>query len=422
MTAREPVDADARVVRLGPRLPPGARVRVRSLSSPNKSSSSSPDDDRDDDRDDENDDADVPPPPLAADATRSPRCDDVVTFINHGWIAVRPHTNEVVLDATAGLGTNPSRRPETVTFACDAATGRGVLVDGDALDVEVCPGIEAGIMTMMPGERCAIAVPESGAPFAARPEAAPAGTRVERVVELVSFRPADRPTARDDARTTMAWVERVREEANGLFARGEEENGYARALRRYEDATAALERWTMSAASAAASREDASEVRALMVKIHVNASLALAKMRRHAESIAHCDAALQLDATAVKALYRRGVALEALGRDEAALASLRDALELSKDRSIREAFVRVRRRLNESPTRETREVYERMVQTEEETTPATPKPAPSLGARAALVCRERPLLAGAVAVGAIAAVCMYFRDRRGGDGNRRIAE
>ena len=419
MTAREPVDSDARVVRLGPRLPPGARVRVRSLSSPNKSSSSSPEDDREEDRDDENDD--VPTPPLAADATRSPRCDDIVTFVNHGWIAVRPHTNEVVLDATAGLGANPSRRPETVTFACDAATGRGgVVVDGDALDVEVCPAIEAAIMTMMPGERCAIAVPESGAPFAARPEAAPAGTRVERVVELVSFRPADRPTARDDARTTMAWVERVREEANALFARAEEENGYARALRRYEDAAAALERWTMSAASASASREDASEVRELMVKIHVNAGLALAKMRRYAESIAHCDAALELDATAVKALYRRGVALEALGRDEAALASLRDALELSKDRSIREAFVRVRRRLNEAPTRETREVFERMVQMEE--TPAPPKPAPSLGARAALMCRERPLLASAVAVGAIAAVAMYFRDRRGGDGNRRIAE
>jgi len=420
MTAREPVDSDARVVRLGPRLPPGARVRVRSLSSPNKSSSSSPEDDREEDRDEENDDDDDVPT-LAADATRSPRCDDIVTFINHGWIAVRPHTNEVVLDATTGLGANPSRRPETVTFACDATTGRGgVVVDGDALDVEVCPGIEAAIMTMMPGERCAIAVPESGAPFAARPEAAPAGTRVERVVELVSFRPADRPTACDDARTTKAWVERVREEANALFARGEEENGYARALRRYEDAAAALERWSMSAASASASREDVSEVRELMVKIHVNASLALAKMRRHAESIAHCDAALELDATAVKALYRRAVALEALGRDEAALASLRDALELSKERSIREAFVRVRRRLNEAPTRETREVFERMVQTEE--TPAPPKPAPSLGARAVLVCRERPLLASAVAVGAIAAVCIYFRERRGGDGNRRIAE
>ena len=72
-------------------------------------------------------------------------------------------------------------------------------------------------------------------------------------------------------------------------------------------------------------------------------------MRRHAESIAHCDAALELDAMAVKALYRRGVALEALGRDEAALESLRDALELSKDRSIREAFVRVRRPYPASP-------------------------------------------------------------------------
>ena len=172
----------------------------------------------------------------------------------------------------------------------------------------------------------------------------------------------------------------------------------------------------MSSASASASRDDAREVRELMVKIHINASIALAKMRRHAESIAHCDAALELDATAVKALYRRGVALEALGRDEAALESLRDAMELSKDRSIREAFVRVRRRINEAPTRETREVYERMVQTEETT---TTKREPSLGARAALVCRERPLLASAVAVAAIASLAVYFSGRRDGDEHRR---
>tara|TARA_B100001540_G_scaffold313301_1_gene335974 strand:- start:198 stop:1406 length:1209 start_codon:yes stop_codon:yes gene_type:complete len=400
------VDSEARVVRLGPRLPPGSRVRVRTLESPNKSSSS------------EGEESNIPTT-FADDATRSPRCDDIVTFVNHGWIAVRPHTRDVVLDATVGLDANPSsRRPETVTFACDAAPGRGgVVVDGETRDVGVCPGIEAAIMSMIPGERCAIAVPESGAPFATRPEAAPAGTLVERVVELVSFRPADRPTANDDARTTRAWAERMREEANGLFARGEEENGYARALRRYEDASAALERWTMSSASASASRDDAREVRELMVKIHINASIALAKMRRHAESIAHCDAALELDATAVKALYRRGVALEALGRDEAALESLRDALELSKDRSIREAFVRVRRRINEAPTRETREVYERMVQTEETTT--TTKREPSLGARAALVCRERPLLASAVAVAAIASLTVYFSGRRDGDEHRR---
>ena len=151
------VDSEARVVRLGPRLPPGARVRVRSLESPNKSSSS------------EGEESNVPTT-FADDATRSPRCDDVVTFVNHGWIAVRPHTKDVVLDATVGLDANPSsRRPETVTFACDAAPGRGVVVvDGEARDVGVCPGIEAAIMSMIPGERCASAVPESGAPPSAR--------------------------------------------------------------------------------------------------------------------------------------------------------------------------------------------------------------------------------------------------------------
>ena len=88
------------------------------------------------------------------------------------------------------------------------------------------PGNRGGDHVHDSGERCAIAVPESGAPFAARPEKRrPAGALVERVVELVSFRPADRPTANDDATTTRAWAERMREEANGLFARGEEENG-----------------------------------------------------------------------------------------------------------------------------------------------------------------------------------------------------
>ena len=52
------------------------------------------------------------------------------------------------------------------------------------------------------------------------------------------------------------------------------------------------------------------------------------------------------------------------------MTSLRDALELSKDRTIREAFVRVRRRMNAVHEGE-REVCARMVQTDPTTEPTT---------------------------------------------------
>ena len=171
----------------------------------------------------------------------------------------------------------------------------------------------------------------------------------------------------------------------------------------------------MSSASASASRDDAREVRELMVKIHINASIALAKMRRHAESIAHCDAALERSAMAVKALYRRGVALEALGRDEAALESLRDALELSKDRSIREAFVRVRRRINEAPDAREREVSGAWCRQRRRRR----RNGNRVSALARRSCVERPFLASAVAVAAIASLAVYFSGRRDGDEHRR---
>jgi tetratricopeptide (TPR) repeat protein len=151
-------------------------------------------------------------------------------------------------------------------------------------------------------------------------------------------------------------------------------------------------------------RDGAKDAVALAVKCHVNSATCLSKLQRHSEAIAHADAALDLDATAVKAMYRKAVALEQQGRNEEALSSLRDALELSKDRAIREAFVRVRRRMNEVHEGE-REVCARMVKTETQAEAKTR----GFGARAVMFHRKRPVLASAIAMGAIAAVVTYFK-------------
>jgi len=374
MTARDD-RVDARVVRVGPRLPPGARVRVRSM--------------RDDDaskislatRDDDDDDA-------TRDDASAPRADDVVTIAHYGWRARRVEDDAIVRDETSRDAARPR---EVLTFRVD---------DAAPVNFVPCAGVEAAVTTMRVGERVGIVVPSGGAPFASEPfSPAPRNVYVEWEVELLSVTREEKPSVDASVEEVLRYCERKKEEANALFARGEEENGYARALRRYEDAATALRRTIMSTA-----RAGAKDALALAVKCHVNSATCLSKLQRHSEAILHAEAALDLDATAVKAMYRKAMALEQQGRDEEALTALRDALELSKDRTIREAFVRVRRRMNAVHEGE-REVCARMVQTDPTTEPTTR----GFGERAAQLYRKRPALAGAITVAAFAAMVMYFR-------------
>ena len=81
MTARDD-RVDARVVRVGPRLPPGARVRVRSMRDDDASKISLATRDYDDD--------------ATRDDASAPRADDVVTIAHYGWRARRVEDDAIV--------------------------------------------------------------------------------------------------------------------------------------------------------------------------------------------------------------------------------------------------------------------------------------------------------------------------------------
>lgn len=177
----------------------------------------------------------------------------------------------------------------------------------------------------------------------------------------------------------------------------------------------------LQGALAASSTTEAENRLAKMIAVvAVNAANALGKMGRHAESLHRCESALHCDPLSVKAMYRKSIALEALGRDEEALVTLREALELSKDKAIREAFVRTRRRIAETNDAERTRAHRMLAGIEDkasESTAETPSDErkgivqASASAGFARFCRRRPLVASAIGLTACAAVVTYLHRR-----------
>ena len=371
------IDASAiRVVTTGPRLPPNTRIRVRTIAQKDY---------------DEEEDEDVATPGL----------DDTVTLAVYGWRARAFINDDIVHDAV--LHSSP-RIEEHVM---------------DGVDATLCAGLEAATLSASVGERLGVVVPSGGAPFADAPFDAPRDVYIEYEIELLSIKRATQRLAVDTRDEDVArYAEAKKSEANALFSRGE----YARALRRYDDGARALERVLMSGA---ASQTDVKATERALLTFHVNSAASLLKLERFVEVCERCDDALDIEATNVKAMYRKSQALEALGELTSALEVLREALELSKDRAIRESFVRIRRQITAADAAE-RAVYERMMdgnamaamEAKEQKLTASTNDASrreSFFGRCSRFCRERPYDAVAGASMCVAAAVVVARGSRAGD-------
>lgn len=329
-----------------------------------------------------------------------PRCDDRVFLRVLAWRVRRRDTDAVTMEGAYDV-------PRTVSFVVDDARADAPFA---------CAGWEACACTMLVGEKCAVATPlgEEYEPAPVSAGEVPENCFVEWEIELVGVERAVRPDGSSSETTRLEYERRMREEANGLFARGE----YARALRRYDECEMVLQ----GALALSTTKEAERRLAKMVAVVACNAANALGKMGRHAESLHRCELALHCDPLSVKAMYRRSIALEALGRDEEALETLREALELSKDKAIREAFVRVRRRVTETNDAERARAH-RMMAGIEDVASASIVGTPSIerkdkdvvpasaSAGFARFCRRRPLAASAIGLAACAAIVAYLHRR-----------
>jgi len=413
MTARshatEP-DATTRIVRVGPRLPPGARVRVRTIVDPDPEWGLR--ERRDDDGYED------------GSFGRAPRLGDAVEIAVHGWWRRR-----IADDAVTRSLFIPGC-PMLVRFVLDGDEEDVDDVDDDDDDFDAenlpntacpCVGIEAVVLTMVPGEIVAVAVPSGGGMFMPDPvgqDPCPSDEYYEWVVQLELISPAIKPDITAPFEECLAYANEKRRRGNKIFTDGE----YARALRRYEEAAEVLERVRVTTTK----EKEASDA---LVVVHVNAATALAKMSRFQEVKKRCDRALEIDGKSAKAMYRKALASESLGDLDEALEILTQAMSVSNDKAVRESFVRVRRALTVT-TKKEKDVYVKMMQTsgddddkddEMRNTDAaaerkieTRREGDSMTQRLAFWARERPIVAGALCLTCVAAAAHFFRRKDSG--------
>lgn len=290
--------------------------------------------------------------------------------------------------------------------------------DDDAIDACPCVGIEAVVLTMVPGEIVGVAVPSGGGVFMPDPMGeCPSDEYYEWVVELDAVARAVKPDITAPFEECLAYANEKRRRGNVIFTNGE----YARALRRYEEAAEVLERVRLTTKTA----KEASAAKESLVVVHVNAATALAKMSRFQEVKARCDRALEIDGKSAKAMYRKALASESLGECDEALEILTEAMRVSNDKAIRDSFVRVRRAVTLT-TKKEKDVYAKMMQpsgdddddgkddemknrNDDARKIETRREGDSTTRRLAFWARERPIVAGALCLACVATAVHYFR-------------
>lgn len=410
MTARShatEIDASTRIVRVGPRLPPGARVRVRTIDNPDPEWEVQ--DARLQRRRDDEYDADDG-------FGRAPRLGDYVEIAIHGW-----WRRKIVDDAITHCGFTPGS-PVLARFVVDGdeedEAEAGEEAYDDAIDACPCVGIEAVVLTMVPGEIVGVAVPSGGGVFMPDPMGeCPSDEYYEWVVELDHVERAVKPDITAPFEECLAYANEKRRRGNVTFTNGE----YARALRRYEEAGEVLERARMTTRTP----KEASAAKESLVVVHVNAATALAKMSRFQEVKTRCDRALEIDGKSAKAMYRKALASESLGECDEALEILTEAMRVSNDKAIRDSFVRVRRAVTVT-TKKEKDVYAKMMQPSGDDDDSgkddemknrnadarkieTRREGDSTTRRLAFWARERPIVAGALCLACVATAAHYFR-------------
>lgn len=407
MTARShatEIDASTRIVRVGPRLPPGARVRVRTIDNPDpewrvqdaRLQRRRSDDDYDDDG-----------------FGRAPRLGDYVEIAIHGWWR-RKIVDDCVTHCSFTAGS-----PVLARFVVDEEDEEADDEANDAIDACPCVGIEAVVLTMVPGEIVGVAVPSGGGVFMPDPMGeCPSDEYYEWVVELDYVARAVKPDITAPFEECLAYANEKRRRGNVIFTNGE----YARALRRYEEAAEVLERVGMTTKTA----KEASVAKESLVVVHVNAATTLAKMSRFQEVKTRCDRALEIDGKSAKAMYRKALASESLGECDEALEILTEAMRVSNDKAIRDSFVRVRRAMTLT-TKKEKDVYAKMMQpsgddddddgkddemknrNDDARKIETRREGDSTTRRLAFWARERPIVAGALCLACVATAVHYFR-------------
>lgn len=139
----------------------------------------------------------------------------------------------------------------------------------------------------------------------------------------------------------MATAARSKEAGNDCYRAGD----MAGAIGHYTEVVTALSP-VVSAGDGVEATGAAAEARTMLATALSNRAQCLLKEGRHADAAADCTSCLVLDATNVKALYRRAQALERIGQAKAAL---RDYDEVARlDPSQAKAAAKARRRFNKA--------------------------------------------------------------------------
>ena len=344
---------------------------------------------------------------------RAPRLGDYVEIAIHGWWR-RKIADDYITHCGFVAGS-----PALARFVLDGdEEDEADEADDDAIYACPCVGIEAVVLTMVPGEIVGVAVPSGGGMFMPDPMGeCPSDEYYEWVVELDYVARAVKPDITAPFEECLAYANDKRRRGNVIFTNGE----YARALRRYEEAAEVLERVRMTTKTA----KEASTAKESLVVVHVNAATALAKMSRFQEVKERCDRALEIDGKSAKAMYRKALASESLGDCDEALEILTEAMGVSNDKAIRESFVRVRRAVT-LMTKKEKDVYAKMMQPSggdgdkddemknRDADADTRKienrrEGDSTTRRLAFWARERPIVAGALCLACVATAVHYFR-------------
>jgi len=190
---------------------------------------------------------------------------------------------------------------------------------------EVLPGFDLAVKSMKVGEKAAFELrPEYaygplGHPF--QPMYIPKQANLLFHIELLS---ASVSLQDDDPKlneTRIADAKQEKEDGNKVFAN----KLYAKALTCYNRGIGQLGMIKEPAPG------QATEVRALLASLHLNAAAALLQLRRYKEVIVRCDKVLYYEAESTKGLCRRGQAHLALQQFVEAESDLSAALESAQE-------------------------------------------------------------------------------------------
>jgi len=204
-----------------------------------------------------------------------------------------------------------------------------VVTDGPMRGILPC--IDAAVRELKKGEKAVLTAPTGWAyaspEYVPPPGGIPTGAvertseGVEVELELVDFeRGHDFYALSGDEK--VAEMTKYREAGNRLFRA----NFIERAIKRYDEALRKEAQTTDFLDVADADKEaKLDEVKKQKISLHLNLAAAHLKLNDAKAALSHCDRAVGLDATHVKALYRRGQARLLLGDIEDARSDLMHA-------------------------------------------------------------------------------------------------